>query len=228
MRLGKKASGSQSVSYGEALEVALCYGWIDGQKKSESEAAWLQRFIPRAKKSGWSKINRKKALALIDAGRMKPAGLKAIERAKGDGSWDAAYDSPSTATVPDDLQAALDKNPRSKTFFSTLDSQTGMPSCIEFRPSRRPRHAAEKSNSSSRCWRGMRSCIRERLWAANERECPRMSQGSRFACIRVYSRLELRHLRRRMLRTNPRSTIPSSPSAQIGKSVCRSSAMAPC
>ena len=123
MRLAKKASGSQSVSYSEALEVALCYGWIDGQKRSEGEAAWLQWFIPRAKKSGWSKINRKKALALIEAGRMKPAGLKAIERAKADGSWDAAYDSPSTATVPADLQAALDKNPRAKTFFSTLDSQ---------------------------------------------------------------------------------------------------------
>lgn len=123
MRLAKKASGNQSVSYGEALEVALCYGWIDGQKKSEGEAAWLQRFIPRAKKSGWSKINRKKALMLIEAGRMTPAGLKAIERAKADGSWDAAYDSPSTATVPSDLRAALDKNPRAKTFFSTLDSR---------------------------------------------------------------------------------------------------------
>jgi uncharacterized protein YdeI (YjbR/CyaY-like superfamily) len=123
MRLAKKASGRQSVSYSEALEVALCYGWIDGQKKSDGEAAWLQRFIPRAKKSGWSKINRKKALALIEAGRMKPAGLKAIQRAKADGSWDAAYDSPSTATVPGDLQVALDKNPQAKTFFSTLDSQ---------------------------------------------------------------------------------------------------------
>lgn len=123
MRLAKKASGSQSVSYSEALEVALCHGWIDGQKKSDGEAAWLQKFIPRAKKSGWSKVNRKKALALIEAGGMKPAGLQAIERAKADGSWDAAYDSPSTATVPNDLQAALDKNPRAKTFFATLDSQ---------------------------------------------------------------------------------------------------------
>jgi uncharacterized protein YdeI (YjbR/CyaY-like superfamily) len=123
MRLAKKASGGQSVSYSEALEVALCYGWIDGQKRSDGEAAWLQKFIPRANKSNWSKINRKKMLALIEAGRMKPAGLQAIERAKADGSWDAAYDSPSTAIVPGDLQAALDKNPRAKTFFSTLDSQ---------------------------------------------------------------------------------------------------------
>jgi uncharacterized protein YdeI (YjbR/CyaY-like superfamily) len=123
VRLGKRASGSPSVSYGEALEVALCYGWIDGQKRSEGEAAWLQKFIPRARNSKWSKINRKKALALIEDGRMKPAGLKALERAKADGSWDAAYDSPSTATVPGDLHAALDKNPRAKVFFATLDSQ---------------------------------------------------------------------------------------------------------
>ncbi len=101
----------------------LCFGWIDGQKKGESEAAWLQKFIPRANRSIWSKINRKKALALIEDGRMKPAGLRAIERAKANGSWDAAYDSPSTAKVPNDLQAALDKNARAKAFFSELDSQ---------------------------------------------------------------------------------------------------------
>jgi uncharacterized protein YdeI (YjbR/CyaY-like superfamily) len=123
MRLAKKASGGQSVSYNEALEVALCYGWIDGQRKSDGEAAWLQKLIPRANKSNWSKINRKKALALIEAGRMKPAGWQAIERAKADGSWDAAYDSPSTASVPVDLQAALDNSPRAKAFFATLDSQ---------------------------------------------------------------------------------------------------------
>jgi uncharacterized protein YdeI (YjbR/CyaY-like superfamily) len=116
VRLAKKASGSPSVSYPEALEVALCYGWIDGQKKSEGKAAWLQRFIPRAQKSKWSKINRKKALGLIEAGRMKPTGLKAIERAKADGSWDAAYDSPGTAKVPNDLQAELNKNSEQRPF----------------------------------------------------------------------------------------------------------------
>jgi uncharacterized protein YdeI (YjbR/CyaY-like superfamily) len=123
VRLAKKGSAGQSVTYSEALEVALCFGWIDGQKKGESEAAWLQKFIPRANRSIWSKINRKKALALMEDGRMKPAGLRAIERAKANGSWDAAYDSPSTATVPNDLQAALDKNARAKAFFATLDSQ---------------------------------------------------------------------------------------------------------
>jgi uncharacterized protein YdeI (YjbR/CyaY-like superfamily) len=123
MRLAKKASGVQSVSYGEALDAALCYGWIDGQRKRESENAWLQRFIPRTNKSIWSKVNRQKALTLIAAGRMKESGLRAIERAKANGRWEAAYDSPRTATVPEDLQAALDANPRAKAFFATLNSQ---------------------------------------------------------------------------------------------------------
>ena len=117
----KKDSGLRSVSYKEALDVALCYGWIDGQKRPESEQAWLQRFVPRSARSLWSKINREKALALIASGEMKAAGLEAIENAKKNGRWDAAYDSPSGATVPDDFQAALDANPRAKTFFETLD-----------------------------------------------------------------------------------------------------------
>jgi uncharacterized protein YdeI (YjbR/CyaY-like superfamily) len=110
------------VSYDEALEAALCYGWIDAQKRPESGLAWLQRFTPRKAKSIWSKINRQKALALIEAGRMQPAGLEQVERAKQDGRWESAYDSPSTAAIPDDLQAALDRNPRAKAFFATLDS----------------------------------------------------------------------------------------------------------
>ena len=121
LRLAKKAALVQSLTYSEALEVALCYGWIDAQKKSESENTWLQKFTSRTKKSMWSRINREKALALIQAGEMKPAGLKAIESAKADGRWDAAYDSPSRATVPPDLQAALDRNARAKDFFATLD-----------------------------------------------------------------------------------------------------------
>ncbi len=121
LRLAKKGSQSQSVSYQEALEVALCYGWIDGQKRPESEQSWLQRFLPRANKSIWSKINREKALALIARGEMKAAGLEAIENAKKNGRWDAAYDSPSGATVPNDFQAALDANPQAAAFFKTLD-----------------------------------------------------------------------------------------------------------
>ena len=123
LRMAKKASGLQSVSHSEALEAALCYGWIDGQTKSADENAWLQKFTPRTKKSIWSKINRQKALALIEAGQMKLAGLEEIERAKKDGRWDAAYDSPRAATVPDDLQAALEGNARAKAFFTTLSGQ---------------------------------------------------------------------------------------------------------
>jgi uncharacterized protein YdeI (YjbR/CyaY-like superfamily) len=122
LRLAKKASGIPSVSYDQALEVALCYGWIDGQKKSDDQTWWLQKFTPRGAKSIWSKVNRQKAQKLIESGRMKPAGLEAIERAKQDGRWDAAYDSPSSATVPDDFQAALDKNTQAKAFFATLNS----------------------------------------------------------------------------------------------------------
>ncbi len=111
----------QSVSYGEALEAALCYGWIDAKKKPESDQAWLQRFTPRRAKSIWSKVNREKAAALIAAGRMQPPGLEQVERARQDGRWSAAYDSPADAAVPADLQAALDRNARAKAFFQTLD-----------------------------------------------------------------------------------------------------------
>ncbi len=111
----------QSVSYKEALEAALCYGWIDGQKKPENEHTWLQRFVPRSSRSVWSKINREKALALIASGEMKTAGLEAIENAKKSARWDSAYDSPSGATVPPDFQAALDANPRAMEFFKTLN-----------------------------------------------------------------------------------------------------------
>jgi len=121
LRLAKKGAMTESVSYKDALEVALCFGWIDGQKRPESEQNWLQRFLPRSSKSIWSKINREKALSLIASGQMKAAGLAAIENAKKNGRWDAAYDSPSGAAVPGDLQSALDANPRSKAFFETLD-----------------------------------------------------------------------------------------------------------
>ncbi len=122
MRLAKKASGLESVSYDQALTVALCYGWIDGQKKSYDELSWLQKFVPRGPKSIWSKINREKAEALIGRGQMKPAGLAAVESARQDGRWDAAYDSQRGASVPDDFLAELDKNPEAKAFFATLNS----------------------------------------------------------------------------------------------------------
>jgi uncharacterized protein YdeI (YjbR/CyaY-like superfamily) len=122
LKLAKKSSGIPSVTYDEAIEVALCYGWIDGQKRSYDETSWLQKFTPRGPKSIWSKINTEKVLDLIENGRMKPAGLKAVESAQLDGRWDAAYAPQSKATVPEDLQRELDRNKKAKTFFSTLDS----------------------------------------------------------------------------------------------------------
>ena len=121
LRLAKKNSGLRSVTYAEALEAALCYGWIDGPKRPDSEQAWLQKFCPRSAKSIWSKINREKALALIEAGRITPAGHEAIEQAKSNGRWESAYDSPSRATVPDDFQASLNASPGANAFFTNLD-----------------------------------------------------------------------------------------------------------
>jgi uncharacterized protein YdeI (YjbR/CyaY-like superfamily) len=122
LKLAKKDSGHTSVSYQEALTVALCFGWIDGQKGALDDKFWLQKFTPRRSKSIWSKINREKIAALIEQGRMREAGLREVERAKQDGRWDAAYEPQSKATVPDDFQQALDANPEAKVFFETLNS----------------------------------------------------------------------------------------------------------
>lgn len=122
LRIAKKNSGMRSVSYLEALDTALCYGWIDGQKRPEDKKTWLQKFVPRSPRSIWSKINREKALALIKSGKMKHAGLAAIEQAKANGRWEAAYDSQSRSTVPPDFAAALAKSTKAKSFFAELDS----------------------------------------------------------------------------------------------------------
>ncbi len=122
VRLAKKGSDLVSVTYVEALDEALCYGWIDALKRGESEAAWLQRFTPRGAKSIWSKINRQKALGLIESGQMKPAGLREVERATADGRWEQAYDGARVAEVPPDLEAALAANLEARKFFKTLDS----------------------------------------------------------------------------------------------------------
>lgn len=122
LQLAKKDSGISSVTYEEALDIALCYGWIDGQKKSFDDKYWLQKFTPRGPKSIWSKINTEKAEKLIASGEMKPAGLKAIEAARQDGRWEAAYSSQKNMSVPEDFQAALDKNKKAKAFFVKLNS----------------------------------------------------------------------------------------------------------
>ena len=122
LKIAKKDAGIDTVTYAEALDGALCYGWIDGQKGALDDRFWLQKFTPRGPRSKWSKINREKALALIEAGHMKPAGLAAIEQAQSDGRWEQAYASQSKAVVPEDLQKELDRNPKAAAFFATLDS----------------------------------------------------------------------------------------------------------
>ncbi len=121
LKIAKKGSKADSVTYDEALQSALCYGWIDGQKGACDEQFWLQRFTPRGPRSRWSRINRDKATDLLDQGRMKPAGLEQVRRARRDGRWDAAYEGQRAATVPDDLQRELDSNPEAKAFFATLE-----------------------------------------------------------------------------------------------------------
>jgi uncharacterized protein YdeI (YjbR/CyaY-like superfamily) len=123
LRIAKKASKARSVTYAEALDVALAWGWIDGQKGKLDDAWWLQKFTPRGPRSIWSRINREKAMALIEAGTMKPSGLAEVERAKRDGRWEAAYDSQSRTTVPPDLAKALARNSKASRFFETLDSR---------------------------------------------------------------------------------------------------------
>jgi uncharacterized protein YdeI (YjbR/CyaY-like superfamily) len=121
LALPKKGGGEAGVSYADALEVALCYGWIDGQKGKLDERFWLQRFTPRRPGSVWSRVNRDKALGLIARDEMRPAGRREVERAQADGRWDAAYEPSSTMTVPDDLREALADNPAAEAFFATLD-----------------------------------------------------------------------------------------------------------
>ncbi|GAA4556851.1 YdeI family protein [Streptomyces collinus] len=123
LKLRKKGPGIVALDYAQALDVALCYGWIDGQKAKLDDQWWLQRFTPRKPRSKWSKANRDKATALIEEGRMRQPGQAEIDRAKADGRWEAAYDGAKTATVPDDLAAALTADPAAAEFFETLDRQ---------------------------------------------------------------------------------------------------------
>jgi uncharacterized protein YdeI (YjbR/CyaY-like superfamily) len=122
LKLAKQSSGIASVSKPEAIDTALCHGWIDGQLDSFDDEYWLIRFTPRQPASKWSEKNRTRALQLVELGRMQPAGLNEIERAKKDGRWSTAYAPQSTAQVPDDLRAALAGNKTAKSFFETLDS----------------------------------------------------------------------------------------------------------
>ena len=123
LKIAKKSSGIASISRDEAVDAALCHGWIDGQLDSFDDAHWLIRFTPRQSTSKWSERNRARALELVALGRVRPEGLREIERAKTDGRWEAAYAGSSTAQVPDDLRRALSKNSKAKAFFDELDGK---------------------------------------------------------------------------------------------------------
>jgi uncharacterized protein YdeI (YjbR/CyaY-like superfamily) len=144
LRIAKKGADEPSVGYPEALEIALCYGWIDGQKKSLDAHYWLQRFTPRRARSIWSKVNRAKAEALIAQGRMQPAGLKQVERAKADGRWDSAYDGVGSASVPPDLEAAFAANPKAQAFFASLSSANRYAVLWRVQTAKRPQTRARR------------------------------------------------------------------------------------
>ncbi len=144
LRIARKDSAAPSVTYAQALETALCYGWIDGQKRAGDELHWLQRFTPRKPRSGWSRINREKAEALIAGGRMQPPGLAEVERARADGRWQAAYDSQSRAEVPPDLQAALEASPAAAAFFATLNAVNRYAILYRLQSARKPETRARR------------------------------------------------------------------------------------
>jgi len=121
LRIFKKASGHATVTYAEALDEALCFGWIDSTKAASDDDSFLQRFSPRKPRSIWSKVNREHVARLIEAGKMQPAGLAVIEAAKANGQWDAAYDSASNMVLPEEFQVALDAHPEAKAFFESLN-----------------------------------------------------------------------------------------------------------
>jgi uncharacterized protein YdeI (YjbR/CyaY-like superfamily) len=144
LQFAKQASGIASVSHAEALETALCYGWIDGQTKRLDENYWLQKFIPRRPNSIWSRINRQKALDLIERGLMQPPGRAAIERARANGRWEAAYEAQSQAVIPPDLQAALDDSPKAAAFFTTLSSQNRYAILFRLQTAKKPATRASR------------------------------------------------------------------------------------
>jgi uncharacterized protein YdeI (YjbR/CyaY-like superfamily) len=144
LKIAKKGSGIDSVTYEEALQSALCYGWIDGQKGAYDERFWLQRFTPRGPRSKWSRINRDKATELLDQEKMKPAGLEQVRRAQRDGRWDAAYEGQRAATVPEDLQRELDGNPEAKAFFATLDSANRYAILYRLKDAKKPETRAQR------------------------------------------------------------------------------------
>jgi uncharacterized protein YdeI (YjbR/CyaY-like superfamily) len=144
VKIAKKGSGLESVAYPEVLDIAISYGWIDGVRNALDDDHFLQRFCPRGPRSKWSKINRDKATRMVESGQMKPAGMREVEAARADGRWEAAYDSHSTATVPDDLQDALDANPKAREFFATLNSQNRFAVLYRIQDAKKPETRARR------------------------------------------------------------------------------------
>ncbi len=144
IRMAKKGSGIESVGLPEALALAICFGWIDGRREAHDERFFLQRYTPRRSRSRWSRINRESAERLIAEGRMRPAGLAEAERAKADGRWEAAYDSPSRMKVPEDLQRELDARPAAKAFFEGLSSQNRYAILYRLQDAKRPETRARR------------------------------------------------------------------------------------
>jgi uncharacterized protein YdeI (YjbR/CyaY-like superfamily) len=138
LRLFKKSSSRKSPSYSEAVDIALCFGWIDGQAKSYDDESKVQRFTPRRPRSVWSKLNTKRVDRLIEAGRMQPSGLAEVEIAKRDGRWARAYDPPSTATAPDDFLAELAKHKKAQAFYRTLDRRNTYPVAYRLQNAKTP------------------------------------------------------------------------------------------
>jgi uncharacterized protein YdeI (YjbR/CyaY-like superfamily) len=144
LEIGKKGATDPTVTYAEAIEAALCFGWIDGKKGRGDDAHWRQRFSPRSSRSRWSQINRDKAEQLVAAGRMRPSGQAEIDRARADGRWDAAYAGQGTATVPDDLQRALDADPGLAAAFADLDARNRYSIIWRLNDAKRPETRARR------------------------------------------------------------------------------------
>jgi uncharacterized protein YdeI (YjbR/CyaY-like superfamily) len=144
IKIAKKATGIETVTHLEALDVALCFGWIDGQRRRLDDKWFLQRFTPRRPRSRWSQVNRDNVARLTAAGRMRPAGLREVERAQADGRWAAAYASQSKIEVPEDLQAALDANPAAAEFFATLKGSNRYAVLYRIHDAKRPETRARR------------------------------------------------------------------------------------
>lgn len=145
LKFFKKGAGVATVTYAQALDVALCYGWIDGQSRGLDATSYLQRFLPRRARSTWSKINRDHVARLTTAGRMKPPGLAAVEAARADGRWDAAYDSPANATVPPELAGALAKDAAAQAAFDALDAKNRYAMVHRLQTAKKPETRAKRA-----------------------------------------------------------------------------------